>query len=36
MWLQQFPWGKNHSVTTMLDANGDIVQWYIDICFSME
>ncbi|WP_108670402.1 DUF402 domain-containing protein [Peribacillus acanthi] len=33
MWLQQFPLEKNHSVTTMFDANGDIVQWYIDICF---
>ncbi|WP_433748091.1 DUF402 domain-containing protein [Falsibacillus pallidus] len=32
MWLQQFPLGKNHSVTTMFDANGEIVQWYIDIC----
>ncbi|PFG05207.1 DUF402 domain-containing protein [Bacillus sp. es.034] len=32
MWLQQFPLEKNHSVTTMFDANGDIVQWYIDIC----
>ncbi|WP_369690878.1 DUF402 domain-containing protein [Rossellomorea vietnamensis] len=32
MWLQQFPFGKHHSVTTMLDANGEIVQWYIDIC----
>ncbi|HWL24615.1 MAG TPA: DUF402 domain-containing protein [Ureibacillus sp.] len=32
MWLQQFPEGKNHSVTTMFDANGEIVQWYIDIC----
>lgn len=31
MWLQQFPLDKNHSVTTMFDANGDIVQWYIDI-----
>lgn len=26
MWLQQFPLGKNHSVTTMFDANGDLVQ----------
>jgi uncharacterized protein len=33
MWLQQFPLEKNHSVTTMFDANGDIVQWYIDICY---
>ncbi|UXH44082.1 DUF402 domain-containing protein [Rossellomorea vietnamensis] len=32
MWLQQFPFGKHHSVTTMFDANGEIVQWYIDIC----
>lgn len=29
-WLQQFPSGKNHSVTTMFDAKGHIVQWYID------
>ncbi|MGX6443898.1 DUF402 domain-containing protein [Neobacillus sp. K501] len=32
MWLQQFPLQKNHSVTTMFDANGAVVQWYIDIC----
>lgn len=32
LWLQQFPMEKYHSVTTMFDANGDIVQWYIDIC----
>ncbi|GHH99458.1 hypothetical protein AM1BK_30010 [Neobacillus kokaensis] len=32
MWLQQFPLEKKHSVTTMFDANGNIVQWYIDIC----
>lgn len=32
MWLQQFPLEKNHSITTMFDANGNIVQWYIDIC----
>ncbi|WBL17053.1 DUF402 domain-containing protein [Sutcliffiella sp. NC1] len=32
MWLQQFPFNKNHSVTTMFDADGNIVQWYIDIC----
>ncbi|TMU85827.1 DUF402 domain-containing protein [Bacillus sp. BHET2] len=32
MWLQHFPLGKYHSVTTMFDANGDVVQWYIDIC----
>jgi len=32
IWLQQFPLEKNHSVTTMFDANGEIIQWYIDIC----
>lgn len=31
-WLQQFPSGRNHSVTTMFDSKGNIVQWYIDIC----
>jgi len=32
MWLQQFPCDKNHCVTTMFDRNGNVVQWYIDIC----
>ncbi|WP_411955055.1 DUF402 domain-containing protein [Alkalibacillus sp. S2W] len=32
MWLQQFPLEKNHAVTTMFNVNGEIVQWYIDIC----
>ena len=32
MWLQQFPIDKKHSVTTMYDNKGNIVQWYIDIC----
>nr|WP_243867503.1 DUF402 domain-containing protein [Paenibacillus sp. BK720] len=32
LWLQQFPSGRNHSVTTMFDSKGNIVQWYIDIC----
>lgn len=32
LWLQQFPLKKNHSVTTMFDSSGKIVQWYIDIC----
>lgn len=32
MWLHQFPLNKNHSITTMFNANGVIVQWYIDIC----
>jgi uncharacterized protein len=32
MWLQHFPLGKFHSVTTMFDSYGHVVQWYIDIC----
>ncbi|WP_047979884.1 DUF402 domain-containing protein [Ornithinibacillus contaminans] len=31
-WLQQFPSGEKYCVTTMFDADGEIVQWYIDIC----
>lgn len=31
-WLQQFPNGEKYCVTTMFDADGKIVQWYIDIC----
>lgn len=33
MWLQQFPLNKNHSVTSVFDVSGDIVQWYIDITY---
>lgn len=33
LWLQQFPFDKHHSVTTMFDEKGQIVQWYIDICY---
>lgn len=31
-WLQHFPADEKYSVTTMFDNNGEIVQWYIDIC----
>ena len=31
-WLQHFPRGKRHAVTTMFDETGRVVQWYIDIC----
>jgi predicted RNA-binding protein associated with RNAse of E/G family len=30
-WLQQFPDGARHAVTTAFDAQGTPVQWYIDI-----
>ena len=32
MWLQQFPRGTQHAITSQFDAEGSIVQWYIDIC----
>ncbi|WNB90806.1 DUF402 domain-containing protein [Bacillus sp. NEB1478] len=31
-WFQHFPEGKKYAVTTILDQNGEIVQWYIDMC----
>lgn len=31
-WLQHFPEDKKFSVTTMFNAEGDTIQWYIDIC----
>ncbi|MET1015141.1 MAG: DUF402 domain-containing protein [Paenisporosarcina sp.] len=31
-WLQHFPDDNNHSVTTMFNEKGNIIQWYIDIC----
>ncbi|MCJ7839793.1 DUF402 domain-containing protein [Lederbergia sp. NSJ-179] len=31
-WLQHFPKDQHYSVTTMFDARGKIIQWYIDIC----
>jgi len=30
-WLQQFPDGANHCMTTILDAEGKLVEFYIDI-----
>jgi hypothetical protein len=31
-WLHQFPAGAAYTVTTMFDRQGQVVQWYIDIC----
>ena len=31
-WLQHFPTGTSYTLTTMFDAQGGVVQWYIDIC----
>lgn len=32
LWMQHFPKGEHFVVTTMFDAEGNVVQWYIDIC----
>lgn len=32
IWLQHFPENEHYSLTTMFNAEGEIVQWYIDIC----
>ena len=31
-WLQQFPTGVHHLVTSIFDAEGRVIEWYIDIC----
>lgn len=31
-WLQHFPEGAHYTLTTMLDAEGQVVQWYFDLC----
>jgi predicted RNA-binding protein associated with RNAse of E/G family len=31
-WVQHFPVREKYTLTTMFDSNGEIVQWYIDIC----
>lgn len=32
IWVQHFPTDERHSLTTMFNSEGEIVQWYIDIC----
>src|SRR5690606_38683525 len=32
IWLKHFPIEENHSLTTMFDSQGNIVQGYVDIC----
>ncbi len=32
IWLQHFPTGTRHTLTTMFDQHRRLVQWYIDIC----
>jgi predicted RNA-binding protein associated with RNAse of E/G family len=31
-WLQHFPVNTHYAVTTMFDPQGQVIQWYIDIC----
>lgn len=32
LWLQHFPQDSHYVVTTVFDAQGELVHWYIDIC----
>lgn len=32
LWMQHFPKGEHFVVTTMFNDQGQVVQWYIDIC----
>ncbi|MGE8205509.1 DUF402 domain-containing protein [Heyndrickxia sp. NPDC080065] len=34
-WLQHFPKEERYSLTTMFNSAGEVVQWYIDICFDI-
>ena len=31
-WLQHFPANTHYAVTTQFDPQGQVIQWYIDIC----
>jgi uncharacterized protein len=31
-WMQHFPKGAHYAITTIFDAQDEIVEWYIDIC----
>jgi predicted RNA-binding protein associated with RNAse of E/G family len=31
-WLQYYPKGEHYVVTSMFDDQGEIVEWYIDVC----
>jgi uncharacterized protein len=35
LWLQHFPIDEHFSVSTVFNPKGEIVQWYIDICFEI-
>jgi predicted RNA-binding protein associated with RNAse of E/G family len=32
VWLQHFPEGARYTLTTMVDRDGRLVQWYLDLC----
>lgn len=34
-WLQHFPDGAHHTLTTLLDERGEVVQWYFDVVSAM-
>jgi uncharacterized protein len=32
LWMQHFPQGAHHAVTTIFDEHNDLTRWYIDVC----
>ena len=32
LWLQHYPANSRYTITTMFDAAGQVVQWYVDVC----
>jgi len=34
-WLQHFPDGKPYALTSVFNKEGDLVQWYIDMCLNI-
>lgn len=34
MWVQHFPDEESYTVTCMMNEEGEVIQWYIDICYN--
>ena len=32
IWLQHFPQNAHYALTTVFEADGELIRWYIDIC----
>jgi len=31
-WMQYFPLHEHYSITTVFDEQGEVIQWYVDVC----